>query len=61
MREMMTADTWAGIGLGDIPGACRRLGRQIPESLHDPWHQLMGQSCGLARIQILFTGEMNGY
>ena len=53
MREMMTTDTEAGIGLGDIPGVCIRLGRQMPESLHDPWHQLMDQSCGLAQISNL--------
>ena len=32
MREMMTTDTQAGIGLVDIPGVCIRLGHQMPES-----------------------------
>ena len=61
MREMMTTDTQAGIGLVDIPGVCIRLGHQMPESLHDPLHQLWTNPADWRKSQILFTGEMNGY
>ena len=57
----MTTERRAGTGLWDIPGLCIRLGRQMPESLHDPSHQLWTNPADWRESQILFTGETNGY